>query len=102
MPVIEIRMTDDQLSVVEQKAKASHFDSVSDYVMSLIDGEKDGGKDYGAPEHLRVKSVEHLAELIQEGLDSGPGIPLTDEYIEQLRNRVTSKIDQVAREKATA
>jgi hypothetical protein len=39
--------------------------------------------DFGAPEHLQVRSPEHLDQLLQAGLDSldrGEGIEATDNY----------------------
>ena len=41
--------------------------------------------DYGGPEHLKVRSIDHLNELLQEGLDSldrGEGIKATDDWRE--------------------
>lgn len=38
--------------------------------------------DYGGPEHLKVRSIDHLNELLQEGLDSldrGEGIEATND-----------------------
>ena len=35
--------------------------------------------DYGAPEHLKVRSIEHLNELLQEALDTVGSLIFTGE-----------------------
>jgi hypothetical protein len=50
--------------------------------------------DYGAPEHLKVRSIEHLNELLQEGLDSldrGEGIEATEDWWEQERAQLLAR-----------
>jgi hypothetical protein len=50
--------------------------------------------DFGAPGHLQVRSKEHLAQLLQEGLDSldrGEGIEVTDSWWEAERARLVTK-----------
>jgi uncharacterized protein YoaH (UPF0181 family) len=44
------------------------------------------------PEHLRVKSIEHLNQLLQEGLDSGAAIEVTDEWWETKRQNLLAKV----------
>jgi hypothetical protein len=56
--------------------------------------DQDGDLDFGAPEHLQVKSQDHLAQLLQEGLDSldrGEGIEATDAWWESERARLIAK-----------
>jgi hypothetical protein len=54
--------------------------------------------DYDAPEHLpehlKVRSIEHLHQLLQEGLDSldrGEGIEATDDWWEKEREQLLAK-----------
>jgi hypothetical protein len=50
--------------------------------------------DYGAPEHLKVRSIEHLNQLLQEGIDSldrGEGIEATDDWWEKEREQLLAK-----------
>ena len=50
--------------------------------------------DYSGPEHLKMRSIDHLSELLQEGLDSldrGEGIKATDDWWEQERTQLLSK-----------
>jgi hypothetical protein len=42
----------------------------------------------GAPEHLTIKSRHQLDRLLQEGLESGDPIELTDEWWVQKRNQL--------------
>jgi hypothetical protein len=55
---------------------------------------QDEDEDFGAPEHLRLKSLGHLENLLQEGLDSadqGEGIEATDAWWESERARLIAK-----------
>ena len=50
--------------------------------------------DYGGPEHLKVRSLDHLNELLQEGLsslDRGEGIEATDDWWEKERAQLLAK-----------
>jgi hypothetical protein len=50
--------------------------------------------DYGGPEHLKVRSIDHLNELLQEGLDSldrGEGIEATEDWWEQERAQLLAR-----------
>lgn len=49
---------------------------------------------FGAPDHLTIRSREHLDQLLQEGLESldrGEGIELTDQWWEQERQNLIAK-----------
>jgi hypothetical protein len=51
--------------------------------------------DFGAPEHLRVRSAEQLDQMLQAGLaslDRGQGIELTDAWWETERERLIAKM----------
>ena len=57
-------------------------------------GEVQEDVDYDGPEHLKVRSIDHLNELLQEGLDSldrEEGIKATDDWREQERTQLLSK-----------
>jgi hypothetical protein len=58
----------------------------------LTSSEED--EDLGAPEHLKVRSQEHLEELLNVGLDSlekGYGIEVTDEWFDQERQKLIDR-----------
>jgi hypothetical protein len=44
------------------------------------------------PEHLIIRSKEHLNELITEGLNSGEPIEVTDEWWAEKRRRLLEQI----------
>lgn len=51
-------------------------------------------RDLGAPEPLKIRSLEHLNELLGEGLDEldrGEGIAATDEWWEAERTRLMAR-----------
>jgi hypothetical protein len=62
----------------------------------IIDPVEDDN-DFGAPEHLIVRDEEHLKQLLQEGMESGPGDPVTEEYWAKLHQRIA---DSAARKNA--
>jgi hypothetical protein len=54
--------------------------------------------DLGAPEALKIQSVELLNDLLQEGLDSlerGEGIEVSDEWWEEERARLIARCSVV-------
>jgi len=91
MPTIRIEVSDEQLQAVQRDAQANQFTNVDAYVHSLV-----VGRHVPPPPHLSVTSDTHLAQLLQEGLDSGTGQEMTDEYLNDLRERVTRSINEVA------
>ena len=95
MPLIQVNLTDEQFKRAEEQAREARFASVEAYLASLVQE-----RDYGAPEHLKIKSREHLAQLIQEGIDSGPGREWNEEYRAELLARGRKTIAAASAEKA--
>lgn len=73
---------------------------LAEFVAKRVEGQFGNRSEYFR--HLVREDAERprprpLDELIQEGLDSGPGVEVTPEYFEELRKRVR---DRAARSKA--
>ncbi len=67
---------------------------VLQFTQLLQTQDEDEDEDFGAPEHLQVRSQAHLAQLLQEGLDSldrGESIEATDAWWESERARLIAK-----------
>jgi hypothetical protein len=102
-----ITLPDEFREELEQGAKAAGFATVDEYVLVMylranhafgpcgehLTGDYDLGLADGTdtPERVAARR-ERLNQLIQEGLDSGPAIPVTPEFWEDLRRRVEAKV----------
>jgi hypothetical protein len=54
----------------------------------IIDPEDE---DYGAPAHLIVRDEAHLKELLLAGLNSGPAIPVTEEFWAEMHQMIDQR-----------
>jgi antitoxin ParD1/3/4 len=68
---------------VQEQAAAGSFRTPDEFVVSLVDADR------------KRKAIEELEGLIQEGLDSGPPIEVTEEFWEQRRRVLEEKIRQM-------
>ena len=64
-----------------EQAAAAGFANVSDYVASLIQGEQ------------RRKAEAELEALLLEGLNSGPGTPMTREDWDELHREIHDRFE---------
>jgi hypothetical protein len=69
MTRLSIPISDDIKAKLEARAAQSGHPSLESYVNALV-LEDAQMIDYGAPDHLRIRSREHLESLVQEGLNS--------------------------------
>jgi antitoxin ParD1/3/4 len=102
-----ITLPDELKGELEQGAKAGGFASVDEYVLIMYLRarhvyEPDGTGpmsdfDYGladdtdTPERV-ARRRERLNQLLQEGLDSGPPIPVTPQFWEDMRRRLEERM----------
>lgn len=72
---------------IQSRAHESGHQTIEQYILALVQSDAEG-EDFGAPDHLRMKSSEELEVLIQKRLDDGePTIEATPEFWKQLRAR---------------
>lgn len=102
-----ITLPDDMREELEQGAKAEGFATVDDYVFVMylrarhMYGPEAGGllgdyehglaEDTDTPERVAARR-DRLNRLIQEGLDSGPAIPVTPEFWAEMRRRLEERM----------
>jgi Arc/MetJ-type ribon-helix-helix transcriptional regulator len=102
-----ITLPDELKAELEQGAKAEGFASVDEYVLimylrarhvyepngagPLDDFEFGLADDTDSPERV-AKRRERLNQLLQEGLDSGPPIPVTPEFWKEMRRRLEERV----------
>ena len=70
---LNIAMPEAMRLYVAERVETGHYGNTSEYMRDLIRKDQ------------REQAVEHLRKLVQEGLDSGPGRPMTDDDWSHLR-----------------
>jgi hypothetical protein len=95
MTRISIELTEDLRRKAEARAAEGGHASVEQYIESLV--EADAGatddEDFGAPEHLTIRSREDLEAKLQEGIESGPKVEMTDDEWASIRREVAERIE---------
>jgi antitoxin ParD1/3/4 len=96
MTSLTITLPDRARAYIEAQIASGHYQNADDLVTALINQAADSTdnleNDPHGPEHLQVRSIDHLQELLQAGLDSGDPIEVTDEWWETRRQSLLSKI----------
>ncbi len=75
MATLHLNLPDQLKATAEQRAAAAGYDSVDKYIASLIEADD-----------VAPISDELEAELLK-GLDSGPSVPITAEFLADLKKR---------------
>ena len=94
MTSLTITLPDRARAYIEAQVANGHYQSADDLLTALINQAADDVDVNGTsgPEHLQVRSIDHLQELLQAGLDSGEPIEVTDEWWETRRQSILGKI----------
>lgn len=94
MTSLTITLPDRARAYIEAQIARGHYQNADDLVTALINQAADDAEDNNnpGPEHLQARSIDHLQELLQAGLDSGEPIEVTDEWWETRRQSILSKI----------
>ena len=90
MKSLTIRLSDAQAKRLERRAAARGFKDASAYAASVLArlGDLSDDEDFGAPEHLTVRSREDLEAKLLEGLDSGRATEMTAADWSDMREEV--------------
>ena len=83
MVQLNVQLAEDVKAVAESRASRGGHRNIDAYLASLIIA--DASDD--APEHLQVRSQEHLVELLGEGAAS-PGRPMSHADWDELREQL--------------
>ena len=76
MTTLQLKLPDRLKAAAEARAVSAGYESVDAYIASLIEADE-----------VAPVSDELEAELIK-GLDSGPSVPITPEFVAELKRRV--------------
>jgi antitoxin ParD1/3/4 len=80
METMNIALPDSMKHFVQDRVSEGGYSSVSEYVRELIRADQ------------RRKAEERIDALLLEGLDSGLPIPVTPEYWEEKKRRLTERL----------
>jgi antitoxin ParD1/3/4 len=80
METMNIALPDSMKHFVQDRVSEGGYSSVSEYVRELIRADQ------------RRRAEERIDALLLEGLDSGPPIPVTPEYWEEKKRRLTERL----------
>lgn len=80
METMNIALPEAMKHFVQDRVSEGGYSSVSEYVRDLIRTDQ------------RRKAEERIDALLLEGLDSGPPIPVTPEYWEEKKRRLTERL----------
>jgi antitoxin ParD1/3/4 len=77
---MKLSLPESLTAFVEQQVASGKYASVEQYLAALIEADQ------------KQKAREHLATLIQEGLDSGPASEMTAQDWEQIRREGLARV----------
>ena len=80
METMNIALPDSMKHFVQDRVSEGGYSSVSEYVRDLIRADQ------------RRKVEERIDAMLLEGLDSGPPIPVTPEYWEEKKRKLTERL----------
>ena len=80
MGTMNIALPDAMKHFVQDRVSEGRYSIVSEYVRDMIRADQ------------RRKAEERIDALLLEGLDSGPPIPVTPEYWEEKKRRLTERL----------
>jgi antitoxin ParD1/3/4 len=82
MTTMNVSLPDEMKAFVEEQVQRGGYSTASEYLRELIrDAQKQAAK-------------ERLETLLLEGLDSGPGIPVTPEFWERAHRELERRIQR--------
>jgi|GEM_PF-2438382 len=85
MPELQVSLSDSANEFILGQVAAGVYRTPSEAVSALV-------------EKAQKRAAEKLRAFIQEGLDSGPAIHATDEWLEQYRKELLARIPEDAAE----
>jgi antitoxin ParD1/3/4 len=90
MSALRITLPQRQLQQLKKRAAQLGFSDVSAYLQSVVAQKlsEPVDEDYGAPEHLKVRSRQDLEAKLLAGEKSGPATEMTTRDWDELRDKV--------------
>ncbi len=85
METMNIALPESMKEFVQERVSQGGYSSVSEYVRDLIRADQ------------KRKAEERIDAFLLEGLDSGAPIPVTPEYWEEKKRRLTERVGKTIR-----
>ena len=85
METMNIALPEAMKLFVQDRVSEDGYSSVSEYVRDLIRADQ------------KRKAEERIDALLLEGLDSGPPLPVTPEYWEEKKRKLTERLGKAIR-----
>jgi antitoxin ParD1/3/4 len=85
METMNIALPETMKHYVQERVNEGGYSSVSEYVRDLIRADQ------------KRKAEERIDALLLEGLESGPPIPVTPEYWEEKKRKLTERLGKAIR-----
>ena len=85
METMNIALPEAMKSFVRERVSEGGYSSVSEYVRDLIRADQ------------KRKAEERIDALLLEGLDSGQPVPVTSEYWEEKKRKLTERLGKAIR-----
>ena len=85
METMNVALPESMKQFVQERVNEGGYSSVSEYIRELIRGDQ------------RRKVEERIDVLLLEGLDSGQPIPVTLEYWEEKKRKLTERLGKAMR-----
>ena len=85
MDTMNIALPESMKTFVQERVTEGGYSSVSEYVRDLIRADQ------------KRKAEERIDALLLEGLDSGQPVPVTSEYWEEKKRKLTERLGKAIR-----
>jgi len=106
MVELTITLSEQMLDALKQRAADEGIGDVSAYVLRVLWDQLRAppveDQDYGAPEHLEVRSRADLDRLLEEAAESGPSIELTPDAMARLKRECEQHAEALRRQQRPA
>ena len=91
MKTMQIALPPDQVERVDRLVKSGRFGDASEYVADLV-----------RRDEQKERATQRLVELAEEGLNSGPGIPMSPKELGQYMQKRIDAVVALGREEVEA
>jgi len=79
---LTLTLPDRAIEFIQEQVASGRYSSASEFITELIENSQP------------VIASDRLAELVREGMESGPGVEVTDEYWDGLSEKVRSEAER--------
>jgi hypothetical protein len=91
MSALRITLSQKELNRLKKRATAFGYKDVGSYARSVLKNQLTSDEDFGAPEHLKIRSASDLDAKLLEGELSGRATEMTTADWDRIRTKVRSR-----------